>query len=249
MAYQFPATPPADALTYWRNKQLQPSFDYRDVWREEHHAAFTVAKLMQMDILEVVQNHLDEALAEGRTFQQFKNDLTPLLQKLGWWGKQEMTDPLTGEVVDAQLGSPRRLKTIYQVNMRTSRAAGQWQRIQRTKQSHPYLLYSLGPSREHRDEHQRWAGVLLPADDPWWQTHFPPNGYGCKCRVRQISQGEYEKLTATGRYLTEAPVIELKNWVNKRSGESEKVPKGIDPGFDISPRLAQQHLKYSAKKN
>jgi hypothetical protein len=38
----------------------------------------------------------------------------------GWWGKKEMTDPLTGKTVNAQLGSDRRLKTIYSVNMRSA---------------------------------------------------------------------------------------------------------------------------------
>ena len=38
------------------------------------------------------------------------------------------------------------------------------------------------------------AGTLLPVDDPWWQTHYPPNGWGCKCWVRQVSRREAERL-------------------------------------------------------
>ena len=240
MPYQFPARPPQESLDYFRAKRLTPSFDHRDVYREEHGYAFTVAKVMQLDVLEVIHNAVDQALAEGRTFQQFKKDLTPLLQKLGWWGQQVVTDPLTGEEVLARLGSPRRLKTIYRVNMRTARAAGQWDRIERSRETHPYLLYELGPSREHRDQHVRWAGILLPSDDPWWQTHFPPNGWGCKCRVRQVSQREAERLKATGRHLTDAPPIGAREWTNKRTGEVLEVPDGIDPGFDINAGIARQ---------
>jgi hypothetical protein len=83
-----------------------------------------------------------------------------------------------------QLGSDRRLRTIYDTNMRTARSAGQWDRIQRTKRAMPYLLYTLGPSREHRAEHLKWANLCLP-DDPFWQTHIGPNGWGCKCGVRR----------------------------------------------------------------
>ena len=68
-----------------------------------------------------------------------------------------MIDPETGETREVELGSPRRLKTIYSTNMRTARAAGQWERIQRTKATHPYLLYELGPSGEHRPEHVAWG--------------------------------------------------------------------------------------------
>lgn len=105
-----------------------------------------------------------------------------------------MDDPLTGETKSVQLGSDRRLRTIYDTNMRTARSAGQWDRIQRTKRAMPYLLYTLGPSREHRAEHLKWADLCLPVDDPFWQTHIGPNGWGCKCGVRQVSKYEYDQL-------------------------------------------------------
>ena len=88
--------------------------------------------------------------AEGQTLRQFQKSLTPALQKKGWWGVKPLRDPVTGDIVEARLGSPRRLRVIYDANMRTARAAGQWGRIQRGKRSHPYLIYELGPSREHR---------------------------------------------------------------------------------------------------
>ena len=167
----------------------------------------------------------------GQAFAEFKRDLQPLLEKLGWWGRAELLDPLTRETREVQLGSPRRLRTIYDVNLRQAHAAGQWERIERTAKTHPYLLYELGPSREHRPEHVAWAGILLPADDPWWQTHFPPNGWGCKCRVRQVSRREAERLLASGRYVTAAPDLGLQEYVNRRTGQVVSVPRGIEPGW------------------
>ncbi len=240
--YTFNPAPPREALNYFRAKKLKPSFDYRDVWREEHASAFTVAKAMQIDILETIRDELDRSLAQGIPYEEFKKDLIPTLQKLGWWGKSEEVDPATGETQEVVLGTPRRLKTIYQVNMRTARSAGQWQRAQRTKRSHQYLLYELGPSKEHRQEHLRWNGLLLPVDDPFWSTHMPTNGYGCKCRVRQVSRREYERLVKTGKYLTKAPQVKTREWVNKRTGETLQVPEGIDPGFDTNPgAVAREH--------
>jgi len=48
--------------------------------------------------------------------------------------------------------------------------AGQWERIERATKTPPYLLYQLGPSREHRPEHVGWARILLRADHPWWEV-------------------------------------------------------------------------------
>jgi uncharacterized protein with gpF-like domain len=136
------------------------------VWNEEHASAFTVAKAMQVDVLSNLHNAVIQAVEKGQSFDTFKKSIKPTLQQKGWWGRKEMTDPLTGKTVDAQLGSDRRLKTIYNVNMRSAYQKGQYDR---TMQSdlHPYLMYRIGPSVKHRKEHESWDGLVLPKDDPF----------------------------------------------------------------------------------
>ncbi|MCO7557361.1 phage head morphogenesis protein [Metapseudomonas otitidis] len=229
-----PGPVPREALDYLRAKGYQVGFDYRDVWQEEHAIAWTVARAMRLDILEAIRAAVDEAIQEGLPFREFQGGLQPLLERLGWWGRSTMQDPLTGEERDVQLGSPRRLRTIYDVNLRTAQAAGQWERIQRTRLTHPYLIYQLGPSREHRPEHRGWSGMVLRSDDPWWQSHYPPNGWGCKCHVRQASRREAQRLTAGGA-ATAAPDLGTVEYVNRRTGEVANVPRGIDPGWDYNP--------------
>lgn len=270
MEIKSPGPVPKEAITYFNNKVSVPGFDYRDIWKDEHAHSFTVAKAMQVDVLDSIRGALSKALAEGQTMRDFSKNLTPELQRLGWWGKSQMVDPLTGDVVPVQLGSPRRLKTIFNANMRTARAAGQWERAERTKKALPYMLYELGPSKEHRVDHAAWHGTLLPIDDPWWDTHMTPNGWGCKCRVRQVSRVEYERLTKTGvpapdrkqeinpktglptgrmekrrvPVQTTAPKTEYVEWKNKRTGKTELVPEGIDPGWDTNPgKVRQQNLE------
>jgi Phage Mu protein F like protein len=233
--YRRPGPPPNEALAFFRAKKLKPGFDYRDVWREEHATAFTVAKAMEIDLLYDIQGALDQAIEEGLPLAQFKKNLKPTLVRQGWWGKSEETDPVTGEKKMVELGSPRRLRTIYRTNINIARAAGQEQRMQRTKRSHPYAIYELGPSREHRQEHVDWAGTTLPIDDPWWDTHAPINGWGCNCRRRAISKREYQRKLGKGEIKTKAPQIESVKHVNKRTGEVISVPRGIDPGFDTNP--------------
>lgn len=252
---------PRDALAYFRDRDLRVGFDYQDVWGREHAHAFTVAKAMKLDILDDVRSGLDEALAEGKTFRDFSRGLKPKLQEKGWWGIKNEIDPNTGERRRVQLGSPRRLKTIYQSNLRSARAAGQWQRIQRTKETMPFLLYELGPSENHREQHVAWAGTLLPVDHPWWESHMTPNGYGCKCRVRQVSEVEAERLEREGiqnplseietdpdtglptgrrRRTTmpvrrEAPPARTVSFTNRRTGEITQVDQGLHPAWASNP--------------
>ncbi len=42
---------PAEAVAYFKAKGLRITFDYRDLMAEEHMAAFTVAKMLDQDML------------------------------------------------------------------------------------------------------------------------------------------------------------------------------------------------------
>lgn len=187
-----PGKVPRAVKQYLEEKGLTPSWDWDDVWQEEHAAAFTAAKAMGEDVLLALRNAVDTAIESGLPFSEFKKRLRDTLAELGWWGVQDVENPKTGEVERVELGTPRRLKTIYVTNARVARAVGQWQRIQSTKDARPYLLYELGPSERHRPEHEDWAGTILRVDDDRWGRMFPPNGWGCRCRVRQLSEREAE---------------------------------------------------------
>ncbi len=228
---------PEAAVEFFRQKGYRIGFDHQDVWQQQHQAAFTVAKAMQIDLLEDIREQVDQALELGTTLADFTANLKPNLVQRGWWGKATMADPVTGEMKDVQLGSPRRLKVIYDTNLRTAHAEGQWARIQEVKDALPYLMYDHTPSAHERKEHKAWDGLVLRVDDPWWPTHYPIKAYGCKCRAVQLGQRQLERMGLT---VSEAPADRLVTHTNKRTGETQQVPAGVDPAFHYPPggRLA-----------
>ncbi|MDA8483601.1 phage minor head protein [Pseudomonas resinovorans] len=224
--------PPAEAIEYFEQKGYAISFDYRDVWQAQHQAAFTVAKVMQQDILVDIRKAVDKALAEGIPYEQFAKALIPTLQDKGWWGRRPEKDPLTGEVREVQLGSPRRLKVIYDTNLRTAHAEGQWQRIQENKEAFPYLQYDGKNSENPRLQHAAWDSLVLPVDHPFWQEHFPVRAYGCKCRARSLTAIQVE---GTGLQVGPAPEVPKVTYVNQRTGEVQQIPEGVHPSFHYPP--------------
>lgn len=205
---------PKEALLYFKKKKLKPGFKYTDVWQEEHRLAFTVAKLMELDVLEVVRRSIEKALEDGTPLEEWKKQVEPRLEESGW--RAHVSDK----------AKPSRLRTIYETNMRVARANGQHDRIQRTKKLLPYLVYELGPSKKHRDEHKAWAGLILPVDDDFWKEHYPPNDYGCKCRVRQITKREADKNGGPD----EAPDEDRVEW-ELPNGKTGSAPAGVHPSF------------------
>ena len=226
------ALPPEEAIEYFRQKGFAIGFDHRDVWQAQHQAAFTVAKVMQLDLLQDIRAEVDRALVEGTTLRDFQQRLTPTLQAKGWWGRQPLRDPLTGETPEVQLGSPRRLKTIYDTNLRTAHSEGQWQRIQDSKQAFPYLEYDGNHSSQPRHTHSAWDGLTLPVDDPFWQAHFPVKEYGCKCRAIPRTARQVER---SGKPVGPAPEVPKLPYVNARTGEVQQIPAGVPPSFPYPP--------------
>ena len=220
---------PVEAIEHFRKKDIHIGFDWRDTVASQHLRSFTVAKMMDLDLLEDIRKAVRRAITNGTTFETFRDELEPLLKKSGWWDRKEVIDPVTGERVLAQLGSPRRLRTIFDVNLRTAYAHGRWQQIERLAEERPYLRYVGILDGRIRPLHRSWHGTVLRVDDPWWQTHYPPNGWRCRCSVRQLSEDDMERY---GYEVTpRAPDDGMRDWVNKRTGEIERVPKGIDPGW------------------
>lgn len=211
------AVNPIEAIEFLRNKLRIPTFTWTDIWQEMHSRAFVVAGAQSDALLKDFHDAVLRAISEGRTLQQFRADFDRIVATHGW----------------SYHGTPGwRSRVIYQTNMRMAYAAGRWEQIQRVKDDRPYLRYVAVMDERTREEHAAWHDTVLPADDPWWQTHFPPNGWHCRCTVQSLNDRDLARygLSLSGQ----APASE---WVEHTvtGGRTVMAPEGIDPGFAYRP--------------
>jgi SPP1 gp7 family putative phage head morphogenesis protein len=233
--------PPADAIAYMLGRSdLTVTHNWQDLWQEEHARQFTVSRLARLDLLQSIHDSLSRSVAGDLSRRDWMRDTERLLTDAGWWGEKQVLDPATGEMVTTRF-NPARLALIYDTNTRQAAAAGQWERIQRTKRSQPYLRYITMRDNRVRPAHQAWDNVTLPVDDPFWEDHFPPNGWRCRCRVTTMSEADYQSGEAPdgSPLIKQAPREVLKEFTNSRTGEVSRVPVGIDPGFDYNAGIAK----------
>lgn len=174
--------PPAKAIAYLESKGLAISWDWQELWQDAQAQAFTVAKVVRLDILQDIRNAVEKALQQGQTLTAFKKELTPILQAKGWWGRKERTDQ-DGVVTSVQLGSPWRLETIYRVNLQTAYMAGRFQEQLANVDDRPYWRYVAILDGRTRPSHRAMDGKVFRYDDPFWASFYPPNGWRCRCRV------------------------------------------------------------------
>jgi SPP1 gp7 family putative phage head morphogenesis protein len=228
---------PDGALAWLRDRgQITQTWSWADLRAEEHALQFTVSRLASVDLLADLRQMIIDSVAGDLTRTDFMKDARSALARKGWWGLNEVDDPVSGETVTTRF-NPTRLKLIFDTNVRQAAVAGQWDRAQDTKRLFPYLRYVTLADEKVRDSHAAWHNLVLPVDDPWWNTHMPQNAYRCRCYVRQVSRREYERgTTPTGRRMDKtAPPEKLREWENPRTGEVIMVPEGVHPAFVGNP--------------
>ncbi|WP_439532044.1 phage minor head protein [Polymorphobacter sp.] len=228
--------PPREAIRFLEEKGYRTTVNWTEMWEREHASAFTVAKVAKVDLLVTIRASLLKAQAEGIPFEQWQAGLQPELERAGWWGRVQDRS-ITGTERAVIIG-PRRLRTIYDTNMRMARATALWDRIQASKATLPFLRYSAVMDGRTRPLHALWHGTILPVDHPWWLTHFPPNGWRCRCTVVQLNARMMER---RGWTVSQVPTAEAPVRPFWRRGAKAPVfvPPGIDPGFGYNPGIAR----------
>lgn len=211
--------PPAEAIDYLRAKTAVTSETYRDVWRDANARAFTVAGAATEALAADFHTEVLRAIEDGTTQRDFAGRFDELVAKHGWShsGTRDF-----------------RARIIYETNLSTAYAAGRYRQMTEpeTLAQYPYWEYVHSGAHHYRPEHKALSGLILRCDDPFWSTHYPPNGWGCGCWVRPLSARDLARRGKSGP--DTAPVVEYRDWTNRKTGKVERVPVGIDPGWDYN---------------
>lgn len=170
---------------HFRRKVNMPSARWDDLMHGEHAHGFMTAGVARMDVLEDIRQAVQAAIDRGEGFPAFQARMRDIITNKGWIGG-------AGDESDARRAW--RMRMIYQTNLRTSYMAGRWEELQKF----PFLRYQHNTINNPRHEHQAWDGLVLASNDPWWDTHYPPNGWGCRCTVTGVGKGRMRVLGKDG---------------------------------------------------
>lgn len=230
MPVRYGSLPFEEAIAFFRQKLNMPSERWADVWRDAHNRAFMVAGATKTDLLADLRGAVDKAISEGQSLGAFQKAFKDVVARHGW----EHTGPASW-----------RSRVIFETNLRQSYNAGREAQIERIKHKRPYALYRHGDSEHPRELHLKWNNLVLPVDHPWWDTHSPSNGYGCKCKKFLIEEADLKR---RGLTVSQTPDDGDYEWVDKATGEIHRIPRGIDPGFDYRPKTPAVLTEAVAKR-
>lgn len=204
-----------EAIEFLQRRLALPPGRWLELLREIDAAARDRSAGMSDALVADITAAILASIEDGKGLPSFLDSWDELIFRHGW------TDDSGG----------RRAVLPFRIMTAQAYAAGRWQQIQRLKNNRPYLRYvHVDPELTQpgsREEHASWHGTILPVDHPWWLTHFPPNGWNCRCYVQSLSERD---LARYGWKVSEEapPDRTVIKWVR---GHPVETPAGIDPGF------------------
>lgn len=221
-----------EAIDYLKGKLPEASLRWNDLAGPVHSKVFAVAGATSADLLHDLHQAVTDSLANSGTLGTFRKDFDAIVAKHGWTYR----------------GSRGwRSAVIFDTNMRSAQMAGRWEQViaQERLGTKMYGEYRTAGDARVRPQHRAWNGLTYPSGDPFWRTHYPPNGWGCRCTVRWYTRREFDRKKLQ---VSEPYKVTYRN-VTTRDGEiTDRVPVGIDPGWDhnvgqswIRPELALGH--------
>lgn len=80
------------------------------------------------------------------------------------------------------------LETEFNQAEANARMAKKWEGFKENADIYPNLQYRAINDDRTRPEHRALNGIVLPMNDPFWNTHYPPLGWGCRCSVTQTDK-------------------------------------------------------------
>lgn len=164
-----------EALEYARNKKIVLPDEFYSMDLKTRQMATTVSFLSSLEQIETVIKAVNKSIADGGTFNDF--------QKL---------------IAESEIILPKHyLDNVFRTNIQNAYGHGRWQQQQRNKAKRPYLMYSAINDSRVRPAHLALNRIVLPIDDPFWLTHYPPLGFRCRCTVLALTEKEALKYGIT----------------------------------------------------
>ncbi len=182
---------PKEAIAWLKKKIPVTRKVYEKLQGDAKNAAFYVAGLEDLELINAVRERMIRALEKGIPFEQFRRELR-----------------------DASGADPffANMRTAFYTNIHQATAAQDFEALERVKDLLPYRRYSAVLDGATRPEHRKWHDFAAPADDPIWNYLYSLlMDYNCRCRITACTEDDYQRLAdASAATRGAAKVPELK---------------------------------------
>lgn len=172
----------AEAIDALRRRLAVGSEEWRGLQAAEDAAATRVADevltAVTRDLLEAVL----QAIEGGTSFETFRADYDRIVTAHGW---------------RSQRGAGWHAQLVYRMQTSFAFATGRREQAERLEAARPGTYFGrLVTVGDHRVRHAHvlMHGIIRPIGDAYWETHWPPNGFNCRCYAQVVTAGMMRRI-------------------------------------------------------
>jgi SPP1 gp7 family putative phage head morphogenesis protein len=157
---------PDDAIDYFKKKKVVKLKEFNRLAEDARSAAFTVGGVYKEDVIEGFKSEIVGALEQGTAQQKVISRFREILDGAG----------------HQQLGA-RHLETVFRTNMQMAYGVARRRGLEAVAEDLPYWTYRTVGDNRVRPTHAVLNGITFPAGHEFWDTHYPPWDFECRCSV------------------------------------------------------------------
>lgn len=179
-----PWQPLKDAIKRLLGLEIFPKEVFERLTDEEKGQAFTIARLISEDAIDAARKSLADLLTvePGREIVSVRD-----------W-RTQVWDGLAEKFGKAGASAPAYIDLVFRQTTQTSNAAGKYARIFQPERVRlkPYVKYLAVGDHRTRPAHRALHGKIFLKMDPAARRYYPPNGFNCRCTLRELTRQEVE---------------------------------------------------------
>lgn len=171
----------SEAIEFLRRVLAIGSDEWLQILAQEGEVSSAIADDTVRSVVESLAQAVLEAIENGGSLESFREDYARIVAENGWAYHGN-------EAWHSQL--------IWRLHTGTAFSAGYWEQAQRLEAARPGTVYgrlvTAGDNRV-RHTHAEMHGIIRPIGDAYWKTHWPPNGFNCRCSVMVITERDMRR--------------------------------------------------------
>jgi SPP1 gp7 family putative phage head morphogenesis protein len=195
----FGPVPHTEASDFIKDKPAVSRAVFEQMLPEVRARTFLVSGLVPLDIAQKLRDRIAD-IPDGGDWDKAKRDIADSLSP--FFQPDVAAKNAEGNLMSdserqaaAQAAAERRSELLLRTHGYQAYSAAQYNVLERQKDVFPFWRYQTAQDDRVRDSHAALEGVVLPANDPFWQTHFPPWDFNCRCTVVPLSDADVAEIS------------------------------------------------------
>lgn len=169
-----------EALAEWRARGLMSDQEFSRLLRDYAQRSDVARRLMLDQVQTIVRQHLDDAIAEGRSLSEFASDVERGIEPLG-----------------LSSNDPFYVATVFKTNVQAAYGAGRYRALEdpTVQEACPYIGYRTVGDARVTPQCQALDRLAWSISNPAWREVAPPNHFACRCAESALTADEAEDYT------------------------------------------------------